>query len=399
MPEKFKFTQKRIDDLPPPEKGRKDYYDTDIKSLSCRVSSTGNKSFSVTKRLTSGTLQRVTIGKYPAISVDTARKIAIESISQITSGVNLNEEKRKKRYKAITLIELLEIYLKDKPNLRDASITDYTKKLNQGFSDWLNKPINDINRDMVKAKRNSFTGGRDNKMRVLRLLMSYAHTTLKAIDTNPVDILTDGHLWEKAKRKKRKISSDNLKGWYSAVLNLENEKAKVYLLLLVHTGLRDTDVRYLKWKDIDLKHNSLIARDTKNSTDFTAYIASQIQPYLINLHTLAGNEEFVFPGKGKDGVMGIPRKPIAQVCKQSNTEFSSHDLKRTFLTIGEACMLSWSLLKNLANHITDNDVTGGYINTEAKTLRAATQTIADYIYQHAELNNSNIISSQSPTEK
>jgi len=386
---KFKFTQKRIEDLELPEKGRKDYYDTDINKLSCRVSSTGNKSFSVTKRLTSGPLQRVTLGKYPAISVDTARKMAVNSISKITNGVNLNEEKRKQRYKAITLIELLETYLKDKPFLKKDTTTDYTKKLNQGFSDWLNKPINDITREMVKAKRNSFLKGRDNKMRVLRLLMSYAKITLKAIEENPVDIMTEGKLWEKPKRKKRHIKNDQLKAWYPSVLNLKNEKAKIYLLLLIHTGLRDKDIRYLKWNDIDLTNNSFIARDTKNHSDFIAYIPSQMQPHLLNLHKLTGNNKFVFPGNNIDSVIGIPKKQINKVCNQSNITFSSHDLKRTFLTIGESCLLPFSLLKKLANHI-DNDITAGYLITDPSTLRAATQKIADYIYLHAELNSNEI---------
>jgi hypothetical protein len=77
--------------------------------------------------------------------------------------------------------------------------------------------------------------------------------------------------------------------------------------------------------------------------------------------------------------MNVPRKPIAQVCRQVNMEFSSHDLKRTFLTIGEAAMIPFSLLKTLANHKTDGDITAGYINTEANTLKQATYKIADYI--------------------
>jgi len=193
------------------------------------------------------------------------------------------------------------------------------------------------------------------------------------------------------------IHSDKLKDWYQAVLDLENEKAKVYLLLLLHTGLRDQDVRYLKWKDINFKNDSFIARDTKNHTDFTAYIAPQIKPYLRNLQTLTGRNLFVFPGETKDGAMGIPRKPITQVCKQSGVEFSSHDLKRTFLTIGEATMIPFSLLKALANHKTNNDVTGGYINPETKTLKSATFKIADYIQQHTAPNEQNIVTLKTAT--
>lgn len=187
------------------------------------------------------------------------------------------------------------------------------------------------------------------------------------------------------------IPSDHLKQWYDAVLSLENEKAKVYLLLLLHTGLRDKDVRYLEWKDVDFKNDCFIARDTKNHSDFTAYLAPQIKPYLRNLHSLTGSGRYVFPADSKYGVMNIPSKPIAQVKQQTGIAFSSHDLKRTFLTIGEAAMIPFSLLKALANHKTDSDVTGGYINPEAKTMRAATYKIADYIQQHTAPENHNIV--------
>ncbi len=399
MENKLNFTQQRIRNLPLPEKGRKDYWDTDVQKLCCRVSSSGTKSFSITKRLTTGRLQRVTLGQWPEVSVSQARKLALAALSEIADGHNPNELKRKKRYRSMTLQQLFDTYLDDKQDgLREATILDYTKKLNQGFKDWLNKPVNTITREMVKARRNSFTGGRDNKMRVLRLLMSYAHKTLKIIDNNPVDILTDGKLWDRPVRRERIIALQDLKKWYDAVLNLDNEKAKVYLLILIHTGLRDKDVRHLEWADVDFKNNSMTARDTKNHTDFTVYIAPQIKPYLRNLKQLTGQSRFLFPGDSKDGVMGIPRKPITQVSHNSGVEFSSHDLKRTFLTIGEAAMIPFSLLKTLANHKTQNDVTGGYINSEAETLKAATFKIADYIQQHTSPNENNILTLKSSTQ-
>jgi integrase len=384
MPEKFNFTQERIKNLPSPiGKDREYYYDTGCPKLLCRISHTGNKSFAVMKKSAEGKTLRITLGRFPDLTVSEARKMAQAALTELAQGINPTEEKRKQRTRSMTLQELLNRYLKDKCDLREASIIDYTKKLNQGFSDWLEKPINEITRDMVLNRRKQFEGGRDNKMRVLRLLMRYAVVTLKALDENPVDVLRDGSLWAKAKRKKRMIPSKNLREWYEAVLSLENEKAKVYLLLLLHTGLRDQDIRYLEWSDIDFKSNCLTARDTKNHTDFTTYIAPQIQPFLTHLKVLTGDSRFVFPGDSKDGVMNIPRKPIAQIVSTTGINFSSHDLKRTFLTIGEAAMIPFSLLKTLANHKTDGDVTAGYINTEANTIKQAINKIAEYIEQHA----------------
>lgn len=384
MPEKFNFTQERIKSLTSPiGKDREYYYDAGCPKLLCRVSHTGNKSFAVMKKSAEGKTLRITLGRFPDLAVSEARKMAQAALTELAQGINPTEEKRKQRARSITLQELLNRYLRDKSDLREASILDYTKKLNQGFSDWLEKPINEITRDMVLNRRKQFEGGRDNKMRVLRLLMRYAVVTLKALDENPVDVLRDGSLWAKAKRKKRMIPSENLKEWYEVVLSLENEKAKVYLLLLLHTGLRDQDIRYLEWSDIDFKSSCLTARDTKNHTDFTTYIAPQINPYLTNLQALTGDSRFVFPGDSKDGVMNIPRKPIAQIVSKTGINFSSHDLKRTFLTIGEAAMIPFSLLKTLANHKTEGDVTAGYINTEANTIKQAINKIADYIEQHA----------------
>jgi integrase len=164
----------------------------------------------------------------------------------------------------------------------------------------------------------------------------------------------------------------------------------MYLLLFLHKGLSDQDVRYLEWKDVDFKNDSFIARDAKKHTDFTAYIAPQIKPYFRDLQALTGDKRFVFPSDSKDGVMNIPRKPIAKICKKTGIEFSSHDLKRTFLTIGEAATIPFSLLKALANHKTDNDVTGGYINPEAKTLKAATWKITVFIQSHAMATGDNV---------
>lgn len=389
--QKIRFSKAAIRDLPLPiNKDREDYYDMDCPKLICRVSASGNKSFVVLKKTSDGKTRRITLGRFPDLIPTDARKLAQAALSELAQGIDPTEEKRKQRIRGITLQELLNRYLTDKRDLREASKLDYTKKMNQGFSDWMNKPIDTITRDMVMARRNQLEGGRDNKMRVLRLLMKYAVEALKALEENPVDVLRDGGLWAKPKRKKRMVSSDNLKDWYAAVLSLENEKAKVYLLLLLHTGLRDQDVRYLEWKDVDFKNDCFIARDTKNHTDFTAYIAPQIKPYFRGLQALTGDSRFVFPGDSKDGVMNIPRKPIAEICKKTGIEFSSHDLKRTFLTIGEAAMIPFSLLKALANHKTDNDVTGGYINPEAKTLKAATWKIADFIQSHAAATGDNV---------
>ena len=59
--------------------------------------------------------------------------------------------------------------------LRSGTAADYQKKLSEGFADWLDKPVNEITRDMVLCVIKSLPGNstsKDNKMRILRLLMT-----------------------------------------------------------------------------------------------------------------------------------------------------------------------------------------------------------------------------------
>ena len=90
------FTQARIKALPSPDAGRVEYYDDEEKRLMCRVSSTGNKTYSVVKWV-NGKVQRVTIGNVDDYPVDKARKKAKDILSDLNAGINPTEQKRKQK--------------------------------------------------------------------------------------------------------------------------------------------------------------------------------------------------------------------------------------------------------------------------------------------------------------
>ena len=71
--------------------------------------------------------------------------------------------------------------------------------------------------------------------------------------------------------------------------------------------------------------------------------------------------------------------------------FSTHDLRRTFITIAESLDISVYSLKRLLNHKMTNDVTAGYIITDVERLRAPMQRITDYILKCIGEKQSNII--------
>jgi integrase len=388
MDKKLHFTQARIRDLPVPQKGRIDYSDTQTDKLVCRVSHTGNKSFLVTKRV-DGKLINVTIGKFLNMPVAEARKKALVIIASLNSGINPTEAKRKKAKEKTPLEEVLEQYLakhrKDDKALKPYTIKNYRYKLKLGFSDWLKKPVNRITKDMVLKRHRLITKNNgkttaNTTFRVLRLTLNHAIVE-EMIDENPTKTLNKDqkNLWHTNNRKKRIIKKDQLKAWHEAVEALTNEPAKVYFLLAVYMGFRSNELLTLKWSDVDMKGESIELKNTKNGSNHLLPIPMALMPYVTALQATTGGFRWVFAGKNPAKHIDQPRHQMKAVIESSGVEFSPHDCRRTFATIAEAVSLPMTMIKRLMNHVTTNDVTGGYIVTEEETLREAINKVASYI--------------------
>ena len=382
------FTQARIKALPIPDAGRVEYYDDEEKRLMCRVSSTGNKTYCVVK-WAGQKVHRVSLDKTSDITVTAARKKAAATVSQISSGINPTEAKRKQSIEKMKLGEVLEQYLakprRDNIPLKPLTIKDYRYKLKLGFSDWLKKPINNITEDMILKRHKLLTENNgmttaNTTMRVLRLTLNYA-IAKKMVGENPTRTLnkSSNNLWHTPQRKDRVIPLDNLKAWHEAVEGLANQKAKVYLFTALYMGFRSNELLTLEWSDVDLAGQSIELKNTKNGSNHKLPIPNVVMPYLNVLHELTGGSKWVFASDDPAKHMGTPIKPIRKVMATSGVTFSPHDCRRTFATIAEAVSLPMSMIKRMMNHATTNDVTGGYIVTESETLRQAINKVASYI--------------------
>jgi len=386
MEKHFLFTQERLRKLPVPASGRVEYFDTKQQKLRLRVTSTGAISFAVVKRVDEK-LRRVTIGKWPEVSIAKAREDAIKILDEIRKGNDPVAEKRKKKLASTSLGDVLQQYLQER-DLKPNTVESYRYKLKLGFSDWLSVSVSKISEDMVLKRHKELTKrGKttaNTTFRVLRLTLNYAQA-IGMIERNPTEILSKARLWHKNKRKDRLIPSNKLKDWHVAVESIENRQATVYLLMLLYMGYRSSEALTLKWENVDLVQKVITVHDTKNRSSHTLPISRLIHQHLRLLSTTNKDSEWVFPNLRGDGPMSIPNKPIKAVIKASGCEFSPHDCRRTFATIAEAVNLPLTMIKRLMNHVTTNDVTGGYIHTEEDTLRKALSKVESYIQAQVSL--------------
>lgn len=369
------------------------YRDSELLGFGLRVGKTAKVYFAEAKL--HGKTVRKSIARHNVVSLDDARSQAKSYLAEISRGKNPHDEEKARKAKLVTLAEVLENYIEARGNLMRSTIQDYRHTFDAYLHDWLKKPAIEISKDMVELKFRKISQtspSQANKtMRNFRAVMNYA--IMKYEDSNgdsifrhnPVIRITQLRAWHRAVRKNTLIKHYDLAPWYQAVMNLSNdsiapnrEVVKDFLLLVLFTGLRRNEAAKLTWNRVDLRDKTIVIKDTKNHTDHTLPLTDFLYD-LLTKRKAEAKTKYVFPNETNTGYMTDPKKQIANVIKESGVNFSTHDLRRTFITIAESLDISAYALKRLLNHKMTNDVTAGYIISDVERLRVPMQKITEYI--------------------
>ena len=373
--------------------GQRFYRDSELKGFGLRVGKSAKVYYAESKLR--GKTVRVTIAKHNVISLDEARNHARSILAEVSFGKNPHDEEKARKAKLVTVAEVLESYIALRKNLKRGTIQDYRHTFSYYLSDWLNKPIIEISKDMVEYKFRKIseeTPSQANKtMRTFRAVMNYAMVKYEDqngdsfIRNNPVTRLTQLRAWHRQVRRNTLIKHYDLAPWYKAVMSLTNdsiapnrEVVRDFLLFVLFTGLRRSEAAKLTWSRVDLKDKTFIITDTKNHSDHSLPLTDFLFD-LLSTRKAEAKTPYVFPNETNTGSMTDPKKQIRNVVNESGVSFTVHDLRRTFITIGESLDISAYALKRLLNHKMTNDVTAGYIITDVERLRAPMQKISDYI--------------------
>ncbi len=394
-----KITKSYVDRLSTPETGQAFVRDTELKGFAVRVTSSGAKSFILEKRI-DGKVKRLTLGRYPELTVEQARKEAHKLLGYIAMGRNPPAEKKYEALQGTTLEQAFNDFIAVRKKLKARTLYDYQRIMKTVFADWQNKAMLEIGKDMV-AKRHSKIGTEHGEayanlsMRFLRALFNFAIAQYEdgngnaILRENPVIRLTQTRAWYRVDRRQTVIKPHELEPWFNAIMNLKNdpisqnrETIRDYLLLILFTGLRREEAASMIWHNVDLQSKTLKVTDTKNHLDHTLPLSDFLYDLLQQRKNSAINE-YVFQRANGTGYISEQRKQMAKVIKESGISFTIHDLRRTFLTVAESLDISAYAVKRLANHKMSNDITAGYIVADVERLRQPMQKITDYILKCA----------------
>lgn len=310
MGKQFNFTKAALDALPLPDAGdRLVCHDTKTTGLQIRVSSSGVKTFSLYRRIKGGSPERVTLGRYPEMSIEQARRKSAEINAAIEFGANPAEVKRAHKGE-LTFGDLFKQYLDRHAKPRKRTWEDDEQRYQQYLEKPLDsKKLSSITRQSIALIHADITkaGHPVVANRVLALISSIFGRTLEwgLVESNPAR----GIRRNPEKSRDRFLQSNELPRFFAALAEEPNSTVRDYFLLSLLTGARRSNVLAMRWADINLDEGIWRIPETKNGTPHNVTLSPEALAILDNRRQAAKRDAtYVFPGHGKTGHLMEPHK-------------------------------------------------------------------------------------------
>jgi integrase len=411
MANKISFTKKVLDKLPLPPVGKRvDYFDTTTNHLTLRVSHVGTKAFVLYRKI-DGVAERITLGRYPAMSIIQARQMVAQHNGAIAVGQNPAEDKRSLRQES-TLGEVFKRYMVEyaKPHKKSWEIDE--QRYNVHLIHWQNKKLSAIKKQQVqkllvhiadnqrmlegidKAGRRKVkkVGGKGASNQILRLLRKVFNL---AIDwgwdgDNPCTRIKE----YKSQSRDRFLESDELPKLFGALAEEPNTTARDYILASLLTGARKDNVLSMRWDQVNLERGEWFIPETKNGESQRVPLISAMHDLLKDRKVECGNGEWVFPSHGATGHLTNPEKTWKRVLARAGIDdvrgTRLHDLRRSMGSWQANTGASLSIIGKSLNHKNVN-TTAIYARLSIDPVRESMEKAADAMFEAGGVKKDNIV--------
>jgi integrase len=371
---------------------------------------------------------KITIGHHsdrmPDGTILTAEKARAEAEvirGELRNGINRNELRREEarirdekakaeaaelQLKQLTLRAAIE-ELQEK-NQRESTRKGY-RTLSNHLKDWLDKPLVEISKEAIceryaklHRKSPSVAAG---VMRMLRATFTTAQ--IKHSDTipelgkpNPVRILNHTHKgWDTPSEREDYIEDEHLPAFYQAVISLDNDLIRDYLMVAILTGLRRSEICKLKWgENIDLRKRTITIQkeQTKNKQRHVLAMPDYLyELFLRRWESPLRHSVWVFPGNTPAGHFDDPTWTIEKLCRDANLKlFTSHSLRRTFGTAADTLGYNLHEVQRLLNHKGGSVTERHYIQAQAERTREPMRRVNERLLglmQASTVEQSNVV--------
>jgi integrase len=382
------FTKLNLEALLPPASGRSEYQDTKTPGLKLRVTTNNVKTFCVFKRVKSGPPFRLTLGRFPDMSIEQARRQAANVLAEIAEGGNPAEVKRALKAE-LTFDDLFNLFLARHAKVHKVSTkTDEVNYKNHLKKLLGQKKLSAITREDISAIHSKITssGHPTAANRVLSLASSIFNRAIEwgITEANPCAKIRRN----KEKSRDRFLQSDELPHFIVALNAEPNTTIRDYLWMSLLTGARRSNVLSMKWSDINLMEGTWRIPMTKNGTPQNVPLPKPaIMILKTRLKNISKDEGFVFPGNGHTGHLVEPKKAWTRILNQANlTDLRIHDLRRTMGSWQAKTGASLTIIGKSLNH-KSTQTTAIYARLDLDPVRESMNTATDAMLKAGNIRN------------
>jgi len=378
----------------------KTYTVADDRGLYVEVFPTGGVVWRFRYRL-NGKQEKLTLGKYPALTLKNARIKRDEAAQAAAMGESPAQQKQLAKVAAAdatTVAEFgeryfLEIVAKDR---RDITIPRryFDKAIVPAIG---SKAVRDVTTEDVrliiwKKKDEGFDAAAGNIRGVLKRLFDYAMTN-GLVRVNPVLALPMRHV-HKAKSRERALTPDEIRIFLRAAYGSNiRRQFKLALHLIQLTMVRKSELLLARWEHVDFEQAEwhIPAEHSKTGKPHIVFLSKQAVALFEELQKLASGSALVLPGRGSltrpfaDNAINNALK--VALAGQGLPAFTIHDLRRTASTLLHENGWPSDVVEKALNH-TIGGVRGVYNKAEYEPQRREMlQFWADYIDQMLDSGN------------
>lgn len=394
------FTKDALEKLPLPAAGQRvEYYDAKVPGLCVRVSSTGAKTFSVLRWIKdTGKPERVTIGRFPAVTIEQARRKAGEVNHAVARGENPAAAIREKRAE-LTLAEGFDVYVSRhlKPHGRRTA-----DALRASFEVWLSKlpdtPRKPRARERVKPEGSVDWSARKltaiKPQDVRRLHAAIGATSKRTMANRIVELLST--MFNKLAdlgefkgdnpaagvapftelKRDRFIQSGELPRFFEALAGDDSQDFRDFVVLALMTGARRGNVLAMRWDDLSLSESTwrVPGEQSKNGEPMLIDLVPEALAILQRRKPAGATPAgFVFPARSTSGHISNPKKRWAALLERAQMQdFRIHDLRRSLGSWQAKTGASLAIIGKTLGH-KDPSATLIYARLDRDPVRAAVE--------------------------
>lgn len=343
MPHRATITEIALRAQKPPERGTLTLWDGAQKHFGVRISQGGAKSFVVLLR--SG--RRKTIGRFPTLSLAQARAKAKEVLAEYALG--------KHRIRSMAYDDAIVRYLAtcEKKN-RSRTVRDYKRLLEKHFP-FGRTLLSEITPEDIAQrvrKLDNTAAEQHHAINAAKIFFKWALRN-RYIEHSPCEALVS----RRHQPRERVLTEAELKAVLRTALDGSDSFSHIVALLIL-TGQRRTEIGSLQqgWintADMTITLPSSITKNKRTHTFPYGLLTASVLERIANIH-----DTYLFPpsrthvrGKPTTCFNGWPKAKEAFDKKCGVSDWTLHDLRRTFASNLAALGIALPTIEKLLNHV------------------------------------------------